>query len=164
MRAFSPSRTGSSQYTPLEVASMSQRWQTRYLPAVICVFLGLLLLKSPQLAVRGFTSGLYLCTNTVLPALFPFFVLCDLLLSCPMEEKFLRPFTTCFGLQSSRGALTVLLSWFGGYAVCAQLVGTLRRGNQLDARDSGAPFARKARGRAFSFSQSARPPLSSMGA
>ena len=115
---------------------MSQRWQTRYLPAAICAFLGLLLIKSPQLAARGFTSGLYLCTNTVLPALFPFFVLCDLLLSCPMEEKFLRPFTTCFGLQSSRGALTVLLSWFGGYAVCAQLVGTLRRGNQLDARDS----------------------------
>ena len=65
---------------------MSQRWQTRYLPAAICVFLGLQLLKSPQLAARGFTSGLYLCTNTVLPALFPFFVLCDLLLCYPMEE------------------------------------------------------------------------------
>ena len=39
-----------------------------------------------------------------------------------------------------------------------------RSSGELDARDSGASFARKARGRAFSFSQSARPPLLSMGA
>lgn len=115
---------------------MSQRWKTLYLPVGICTLLGLLLLKSPQLAAHGFESGLRLCAETVLPALFPFFVLSDVLLSCSFEGRRLHPIAKCLGLQRQQGVLVILLSWFGGYAVCAGMVGNLRRNGGLNARDA----------------------------
>ncbi len=115
---------------------MSQRWKTLYFPAGICALLGLLLLQNPQLAAQGFESGLRLCAETVLPALFPFFVVCDVLLSCPFEGKWLRPLAKCLGLQKEKGILVIFLSWFGGYAVCARMVGALRRSGVLNTRDA----------------------------
>lgn len=115
---------------------MSQRWKTLYLPAGISALLGLLLLKSPHLAVQGFESGLRLCVGTVLPALFPFFVLCDVLVSCPFEGKWMRPLAKCLGLRSEKGVWVIFLSWLGGYAVCARTVGTLRHYKLLNTRDA----------------------------
>lgn len=115
---------------------MCRRCKTVYFPVLLCCLMGLLLLKNPQQAVQGFEDGIFLCTGTVLPALFPFFVLTDMLLSCPFREKTFRPAARILGLQSSIAGLAVLLSWLGGYAVCAQLVGTLRRSDELGERDA----------------------------
>lgn len=115
---------------------MYQPGKTIYLPVLFCSLLGILFLKEPQLAARGFESGLRLCADTVLPALFPFFVLTDLLLSCPFRGIAFRPAARCLGMRNNAGILVVLLSWLGGYAVCARLVGTLRRNQSLDERDA----------------------------
>lgn len=115
---------------------MSQRWKTTYLPACGCLVLGGLLLCNAQTAAQGFQNGISLCVYTVLPALFPFFVLCDLLLSCPLEGRLLGVLARLWGIHEKSGAAAVLLSWFGGYAVCAQLTGSLYRDRKLSERES----------------------------
>lgn len=115
---------------------MSLRRKSTLFPIVLCLAAAFLLLRDPQLAARGFQSGVSLCVRTVLPALFPFFVLCELLLSCPVQGRFLRRLAGCLGFQRENGLMAVLLSWFGGYAVCARLAGRLRQENRLDPRDT----------------------------
>jgi len=115
---------------------MSPRRKSTLLPAVLCLAAAFLLLRDPQLAARGFQSGISLCISTVLPALFPFFVLCEMLLSCPIQGRFLRWLASRLGFRQESGLVAVLLSWFGGYAICARLAGRLRQENRLDQRDA----------------------------
>lgn len=115
---------------------MCQHGKTAYIPVLLCSFLGILFLKEPQLAAQGFESGLRLCTGTILPALFPFFVLTNLLLACTFRGKILRPISHFLGFQSETCVIVLLLSWLGGYAVCAQLVGALRGSKSVDDRDA----------------------------
>lgn len=115
---------------------MCQRWKTVYFPPVICSILAVLLLMNPAAAAQGFSDGLQLCIDTVLPALFPFFVISELLLHCPFREKYLHPVAGFFGLNSGRAVLVVLLSWLGGYAVCAGMTASLSRSRAINARDT----------------------------
>lgn len=113
---------------------MSQRKKT--VVAFGCFAAGILLLRNPSLAAAGFQSGLRLCIDTVLPALFPFFVLCDLMVYClPGDNSLLRRLAGVFGMTAS-GLSVVLLSWLGGYAVCAKLTGTLYRQRALSGRNA----------------------------
>lgn len=101
-----------------------------------CLMAGILLLQNPALSVAGFQSGLRLCMDAVLPALFPFFVLCDLLVhSLPWKKSMLRRLAGALGMTAT-GLSVVLLSWVGGYAVCAKLTGTLYRQKILSERDA----------------------------
>lgn len=115
---------------------MSLRHQFSYLPAFVCLLLGVLLLGNPTQASQGFQSAMQLCLQTVLPALFPYFVLCELLLSCPLQGAPLRRLGRLVGLRSEAAATALLLSWFGGYAVCAQLVGRLHGAGKLTDREA----------------------------
>ena len=102
-----------------------------------CLLLSILLLRSPALAAQGFASGLRLCVDTVLPALFPFFVICEWLLTLHQgHSRLLRGTARLLGMQREEGALALLLAWFGGYAVCARLTGRLSRAGTLNARES----------------------------
>lgn len=115
---------------------MCQQWKTVYLPLVVCGILAALLLMNPAATAQGFSGGLQLCINTVLPALFPFFVISELLLHCPFRGEALRPIARFVGLNSGRAALVVLLSWFGGYAICATMTADLSRSRAITDRDA----------------------------
>lgn len=115
---------------------MSQHRARARLTAALCLFLSFLLLRAPALAAQGFESGLHLCVSTVLPALFPFFVLCEWLLSIRGSSPWLRRAARFLGMQREEGALALALSWFGGYAVCARLTGRLYRDGALTPRDA----------------------------
>lgn len=115
---------------------MSLRLKRLYLPAGLCLLLTVCLLQNPQLAVEGFQSGIALCINTVLPALFPFFVICEWLVACPFQGKALRLFARLLGLKRETAGVAVLFSWIGGYAVCAHLAGTLRSNKMMGERES----------------------------
>lgn len=85
-----------------------------------------LLLSQPQAAALGFSEGVQLCLRSVLPALFPFFVVSGLMVSHPAGRLLaapLRPVARAAGFQDSETPLFLLLSWLGGYAVCARLAG-----------------------------------------
>lgn len=101
-----------------------------------CALVCAALLVRPQLSVQGFEAGVQLCLHTILPALFPFFVICELLAGIRLRGVFLQRMARLAGLQSEESAAALLLAWIGGYAVCAQLVERLRRSVAISARDA----------------------------
>ena len=115
---------------------MCKRRKMVILPVVTVERCVILFLKEPVLAAEGFANGLRLCTSTVLPALFPFFVLTDLLLTCPLRNRIFRPAARLLGLENEIAIPVLVLSWVGGYAVCAKMVGNLRKNRLLNARDA----------------------------
>ena len=87
------------------------------LAAAAALAFGVLVLAVPEAAARGFSGGTALCLQSVLPALFPFFVVCELLTAAPPPAVLLRPMQRVLGLASAETARALLLSWVGGYAV-----------------------------------------------
>lgn len=91
----------------------------------VCALLGVLfalLLGNTALAMDGVRRGLSLCTETLIPALFPFLVLSELFVACGAGEALGhvlgRPVAALFGL-SRGGACAVLLG-----TLCGQPVAT----------------------------------------
>lgn len=83
----------------------------------------LLLILDSKTVLEGARSGIDLCLKTVIPSLFPFFVLSVLLNGAFSGREFpvLRPIGKLFGIPT--GAESILLSGFlGGYPVGAQSV------------------------------------------
>lgn len=91
------------------------------------------LLHWPQEVMQAGQQGLTLCTSTLLPSLFPFFVLSTLLVSLNLTrypghwlQRIMQPL---FGV-SGCGASAVLLGTVGGYPVGAKTVAELYRSGQ----------------------------------
>lgn len=98
----------------------------------ICVSLGMLaLILDGRTAIEGARQGIGLCLRTVIPSLFPFFVLSILLTSSLLGSSLivLRPLGRLFGMPE--GAESLLIPAFlGGYPVGAQNVAAaFRSGN-----------------------------------
>ena len=108
----------------------------RFFTAAAAAVLGVLVLTEPQAAKQGFASGTALCLDSVLPALFPFFVVCELLMAAPPPAVLLRPLQRVLGLESAEATQAVVLSWVGGYAVCARLAGQLYDTGKISRRDA----------------------------
>lgn len=106
------------------------------LAAAAALAFGALVLAVPEAAARGFAGGTALCLQSVLPALFPFFVVCELLTAAPPPAVLLRPMQRVLGLASAETARALLLSWVGGYAVCARLAGQLYGAGRITRRDA----------------------------
>lgn len=106
------------------------------LAAAAALAFGVLVLAVPEAAARGFSGGTALCLQSVLPALFPFFVVCELLTAAPPPAALLRPMQRVLGLESAETARALLLSWVGGYAVCARLAGQLYGAGRITRRDA----------------------------
>ena len=106
------------------------------LAAAAALAFGGLVLAVPEAATRGFAGGTALCLQSVLPALFPFFVVCELLTAAPPLAVLLRPMQRVLGLESAETARALLLSWVGGYAVCARLAGQLYGAGRITRRDA----------------------------
>ena len=79
----------------------------RFFTAAAAAVLGVLVLAEPQAAKQGFASGTALCLDRVLPALFPFFVVCELLMAAPPPAVLLRPLQRVLGLESAEAAQAV---------------------------------------------------------
>lgn len=99
---------------------MCSAFRTRFLIPAAALCLSGLLLVNPAAAAAGFSQGVALCVRTLLPALFPFFVTCNLVIR------------TC-GRKNSFGT-ALFLSWLGGYAVCAGMVHDLSVRGQISPR------------------------------
>lgn len=99
---------------------MCSNSRARWLMLTISFFLLGMLLADPAATAEGFEQGLTLCMHTLLPALFPFFVVCG--------------FVTANSGRKSSFATALLLSWLGGYAVCAGLVRDLAAQQKISPR------------------------------
>ena len=86
------------------------------------VFLFIYLISHPQSASAAVTSSLTLCATRLIPSLFPFMVLTDLICSSGLADLISRvigrPFSRATGLPES-GASAFLLGSLGGFPVGA---------------------------------------------
>lgn len=94
----------------------------------------------PAQCVAGVRAGLACCTEQVLPSLFPFFVVCPLVLSSPLAGVLgaaFWPYTRfVLGIRSPRAGAALLLSWLGGFAVAARLIGELHEQGVVSRRQA----------------------------
>ncbi len=105
---------------------------------LIIIFLILLLLKNPEIANRCIQSGISLCLTTVIPALFPFMIFTELLLSCGFAQWFGKhlgaPIATLFGI-TRQSAATVFLGFVCGFPVGARMAVGLYDRNIIDKKE-----------------------------
>lgn len=105
---------------------------------VLAVGIGfLVLILDSRLALEGARSGIDLCIRTVIPALFPFFVLSMVLTRTfhPEGSPFIRCITNFLGIPES--AVSVLVpSFLGGYPVGATSVGDLFQNRQISRQQA----------------------------
>lgn len=97
----------------------------------------LLLILDGRTALSGAAAGIELCMKSVIPALFPFFVLSDVLVSSLWGSRspFLRPMGRLFGMPA--GAESILLSAFlGGYPMGAKEISRAYEGGHLKKEDA----------------------------
>lgn len=97
--------------------------------ALFCL---LLFLRNPSVAISSVTDGLLLCAKTVIPSLFPFLVLSELIVSGGVGRLLLRPIermlSTLFRMPTE-GCCAILLGLFCGSPVGARAaVGAYDRG------------------------------------
>ena len=102
------------------------------------VFFFFLALKNAQIAANGIKKGIGLATSTLIPSLFPFLVLSDLILSSGIPEfatKLLaRPARVLFGL-SENGAVSLLLGWLCGVPVGTVSALTMLKNSQISREE-----------------------------
>ncbi len=95
----------------------------------------LILILDGRTAVEGARAGVELCLKTVIPALFPFFLLSVLLTSSFLGCSFalLRPLGRLFGMPKG-GESLLIPAFLGGYPVGAQAVASAVQAGQLSAQ------------------------------
>ena len=97
------------------------------------------LLLFPAEAAEAARQSVQLCLHTVLPALFPFFVLSSLLVACGGAQVFgraLEPFMRPLFHLSGAGAAALALGLVGGYPVGARTAAELYRGGCLSRKEA----------------------------
>lgn len=96
----------------------------------------LVLIFDSKTAFRGASEGIRLCMETVIPSLFPFFVVSVILTSTVSARNI--PFFSklCKHLGIAQGAQTlVLVGFLGGYPIGAQCIAQACKSGRLDRRD-----------------------------
>ena len=105
-----------------------------------CVMAGigvLVLIFDSTLALEGARKGMDLCIRTVIPSLFPFFVLSAILTNSLQNLISHRSLVISRFLGISPAAASVLLPAFlGGYPVGAKCIGDLYRSNQISRAEA----------------------------
>lgn len=91
---------------------------------LMTAFFILLLLKNPEIATECIGKGISICLKTVIPALFPFMILTELLLICGFADWFGRylggPIASLFG-TNRQGAAAVFLGFVCGFPIGARM-------------------------------------------
>ncbi len=98
-----------------------------------------LFLAYPDICAQGFSAGARLCASSLLPALFPFFVVSNLILESDEADSFAFPLKfickVC-RLNSKKAALLLLLGWLGGYTALAAGLAACRARGEISEREA----------------------------
>ena len=97
----------------------------------------LVLIFDSRLAVEGVRAGLDLCIRTVIPSLFPFFVLSGMLTGAlgGTSTRPLQRIAGCFGIPSA-GVSVLIPAVLGGYPVGAKAVGDLYQQKRISRKEA----------------------------
>lgn len=103
--------------------------KTRRLSIIIMLFLFLVLLTIyPEVSIHSAKDGINLWIFVVMPSLFPFFIVSDLLISLRIPENIARLFTPIAKIlfnTSGYGAYVFIMSIFSGYPTGAKITSEL---------------------------------------
>ena len=105
----------------------------------LTVFLCVLLIVNPQKSVYYATEGLSLCTEVIIPSLFPFFVCSGLLVYsgfCEVLARMLSPVMKPLFNINPTGATAFVLGLISGYPQGAVTTGQLYRGGYLSKTEA----------------------------
>lgn len=108
------------------------------LSAMALLGLGAFWALSPADVSRCFSDSLHACIGSLLPALFPFFVIGQLLMDSPGSELLalpLRPLCRLLGLRSPKAPLLLFLGWVGGYSALAVSLHTALRQKEISPQE-----------------------------
>ncbi len=109
------------------------------IPAAGCLIAAAALILSPAEAVSAGRDGVTLCLETVIPSLFPFFVLSGFVVRMNFAQRagrFLSPvMRPVFGV-SGAGAVPLILGFVGGYPVGAKTTAEMYSSGQCSRRDA----------------------------
>ena len=96
--------------------------------AVLCCFSALLLL--PEVSAQAARDAMLLCAQTLIPSLFPFFVLSGLLnrlgFATAAARRLVKPAASLYGI-SGAGATAFFMGLVGGYPLGAAYIADMRR-------------------------------------
>lgn len=109
----------------------------KYLQSIVAALGLLVLILDSNLALEGAGSGIELCIKTVIPSLFPFFVLSMLLMNSldADNSRVLIRLVKYFKIPAA-GASVLLPAVLGGYPVGAKCAGDLYRRKQISKKDA----------------------------
>jgi len=98
----------------------------------------LLLILDAKTALQGATEGMNLCIRSIIPSLFPFFLMSVLLTDAltGIHFPFLRPLGKICGIPKGSESL-LAVGLLGGYPVGAQCVAQAYKTGQLSRHDAG---------------------------
>ena len=109
----------------------------------VLIFFFFYLLMFPQRALASTRDGLLLWYSSVLPVLFPFMLLCSLLLKFDFLERIpkalSRPFQAVFGV-SAQGAFAIIAGFFCGFPMGAKITADLQREGKLNQGEARLLF------------------------
>ncbi len=105
---------------------------------LITFFFLALLLRNSEIAVRYISDGLSLCAKTLIPSLFPFLVISELLVSGgairPLENLLARPFRSFLGISGESGC-ALLLGFLCGFPLGTKTAASLYRQGRISLEE-----------------------------
>lgn len=105
----------------------------------ICITIAIIILLEPQTVTTGVKRGIELSIYSVIPALFPFMLLTNYMIShdlCQYISYFFYPFLSKLFCISKNGCFAVLIGFTGGYPMGAKTINDLYERN-LISRSEG---------------------------
>lgn len=118
----------------MKITLVSIKKLIRYSFFILIIILIFQMTKSPKLVIESAKSGLYSWFNILLPSLFPFMVLSDILISLDyvhLFSKALEPLIKPLYNVSGYGSLPIIISSVSGYPMGAKLTSQIRSNNMV---------------------------------
>ena len=113
---------------------------TRGILGVLACVVTVLILLHSQGAAQGVRDGLFLCYNSLIPALFPFLILTRLLLEtgvCKILGFLLLPYCRLLRIRDTRVASALAIGLLGGFATAGCSIDLLFRRGRMTNRQAG---------------------------
>ena len=102
-------------------------------------FLAVVILSQPQISVAGIQNGLSVCTGTVLPVLFPFFIINNLWISLGYADRMSRilgPLVQAIYHVPGSAAAAMITGAIGGHPLGAQSICKAYKANRLTKEEA----------------------------
>lgn len=103
---------------------------------LINLLLALLIILSPSISINAVSKGIIICSNVIIPSLFPFTVCVLMIIKCniSIKNEFINKIIyKIFGLNFSM-FFVFLISLIGGYPIGAKLINELYKQNKINEK------------------------------